>query len=241
MNVTAIYARLYLDCARRALLSIGKSPWTLLLPMGLSAASGFAVFLAAQLGLLGGFLLGLVFAALGSCYLYFLGELVGNAKVKVAEVRKSIGAYFWSVVNVLFVYWVASLVLGVVLNHSPQTQRANLALQLVALVLLNAVPEVIYQRHTYGGLATIQRAIEFLQANWLEWGVPNVLLLGGLWLVLTQGLPGLVWQLGAIGTVVASILFGGLCHLVMVFRGYLFGELDGSSHRQRMFRYRTAA
>lgn len=241
MNVASIYARLYLDCARRALVSIGKSPWTLLLPMGISAAWVFAAVLAAQLGFVGGFLLGLVIAALGSCYLYFLGELVGNAKVKVAEVGKSIGAYFWSVVNVLFVYWVASLVLGVVLNHSPQTQRANLALQLVALVLLNAVPEVIYQRRTYGGLATIQGAIEFLQANWLEWGVPNLLVLGGLWLFREQALWFLTTQFGILGLALAAILFGGLFHLVMVFRGHLFGELDGSSHRQRMFRYRTAA
>jgi hypothetical protein len=241
MNVAAIYARLYLDCARRALVSIGKSPWTLLLPMGLSVALGFAEALAAPFGVVGGIVLGLAFAAVGSCYLYFLGELVGNAKVKVAEVGKSIGAYFWSVVNVLFVYWVARMVLDLVLNHSPQAQGANLALKLVALVLLNAVPEVIYQRNTYGGLATIQRAIAFLQANWLEWGVPNVLLLGGLWLALTQGFQLLAWQLGAFGPAVASLVFGGLCHLVMVFRGHLFGELDGSSHRQRMFRYRTAA
>jgi hypothetical protein len=209
--------------------------------MGLSLAWGFAVALAAPFGILGGLLLGLVSAALGSCYLYFLGELVGNAKVKVAEVGKSIRAYFWSVLNVLFVYWIASLVLGLVLNHSAQAQGANVALQLVALVLLNAVPEVIYQRQTYGGLATIQRAIEFLQSNWLEWGVPNILLLGGLWLALTRGSFFMTVQLGSLGTVLWSILFGGLCHLVLVFRGYLFGELDGSSHRQRMFRYRTAA
>jgi hypothetical protein len=30
-------------------------------------------------------------------------------------------------------------------------------------------------------------------------------------------------------------------HLIMLFRGYLFRELDGSSHRQRMFRWRSAA
>jgi len=240
MNVTLIYARLYLDCSRRALTSIGKSPWTMLLPVGLFLALQIASMLVSALGVLAGIFLGLVLAALGSCYLYFVGEVVANAKVQLNEFRKSIGAYFWSVANVLFVYWVASFILGGLLSRSPQARGAEVALQLVALVLLNAVPEVIYQRHTYGGLATIQRAVQFLQANWLEWGIPNLLLLAVLWLVLKYGL-GLVVDLGNAGLVLWSVAFGSLLHVVMVFRGHLFAALDGSSHRQRMFRYRTAA
>jgi hypothetical protein len=240
MNVAAIYARLYLDCARRTLNSLRKSPWTLLLPMVLSLALQVAGLLAAPLGIAAGFVLGAVLAALGSCYLYFLGELVANAKVQLNEFRKSIGAYFWSVANVLFIYWIASILLHAVLSVSPKGSGADIALQLVALVLLNAVPEVIYQRHTYGGLATIQRAISFLQSNWLEWGIPNAILLAALWLVMTNGAV-FVFDLGYPGQVLFSVVVGGLVHIIMVFRGHLFAELDGSSHRQRMFRYRTAA
>jgi len=241
MSVAAIYARLYLDCARRALASIAKSAWTLLLPMGLYLALHLAAILVAPLGIAAGLVLGAVFAALGSCYLYFLGELVGNAKVQLAEVGKSIGAYFWSVANVLFVYWIASILLHAVLSGSPQARGADAALYWGAVVLLNAAPEVIYRNHTSGGLATIQRAVQFLQGNWLEWAVPNVLLLGALWLVDTQGRELLDSALGYAGWVVGSVIVGGLLHLVMVFRGHLFAALDGSSHRQRIFRYRTAA
>ncbi len=241
MNVALIYARLYRDCARRALTSIAKSPWTLLLPMGLFFAMGLASALVAPLGMAGGFIMGAVIAGLGSCYLYFLGELVANAKVKLAEFGKSIGAYFWSVANVLFLYWIASIALGAVLSGSPQARGAGTALAWGAVVLLNAAPEVIYRSHTYGGLATIQRAVHFLQSNWLEWGIPNLLLLAALQVARTDGISFLVSELGTAGLVVWSIVFGGLFHLVMVFRGHLFVELDGSSHRQRMFRYRTAA
>jgi len=241
MNVAAIYARLYFDCARRALASIAKSSWTLLLPMALIFGFYFAALLASQLGVLGGFALGAAVAALGSCYLYFLGELVGNAKVQLAEFGKSVGAYFWSVANVLFVYWIASFLLKTILSGSPQARGADAALYWGAVVLLNAAPEVIYRTHSYGGLATIQRSVQFLQGNWLEWGVPNVLLLGALWLVQTDGLVFLVSTFGTAGVVVGSVLLGGLLHLVMVFRGHLFVALDGTSHRQRMFRYRTAA
>jgi hypothetical protein len=241
MNVAVIYARLYLDCARRALASIGKSPWTLLLPMLLFFLMELAGILAASLGMAGGFLMGAVVAALGSCYLYFLSELVANAKVKLAEFGKSIGAYFWSVANVLFIYWIASFLLSRVLSGSPQARGASSALAWGAVVLLNAAPEVIYRSHTYGGLATIQRAVQFLQSNWLEWGVPNLLLLAALYFALTNGLGLFVSQMGILGLGVWSVVFGGLFHLVMVFRGHLFVELDGSSHRQRMFRYRTVA
>lgn len=240
MTVALIYARLYLDCSRRALASIAKSPWTLLLPVGLFLALQLAGVLASPLGVLAGIVLALVLAALGGCYLYFLGEVVANARVQLSEFRKSIGVYFWSVANVLFVYWIARLLLDMLLSHSPEARSAEIALKLVALVLLNAVPEVIYQKHTYGGLATIQRAIEFLQGNWLEWGVPNLLLLAGLWVLLTYGL-GMVVGLGTAGLVLWSLIFGSVLHAVMVFRGHLFAALDGSSHRQRMFRYRTAA
>ena len=240
--MVSIYARLYGDCLRRTLTSIGKSPWTLLLPIGLLLLYVFAIGLASQmqLGILGGFIITAVLAALGSCYLYFLGELNGNARVGLAEFGKSIRIYFWSVVNVLFVYWVASLLLSMVLRGSSQAQAAETALRIVALVLLNAVPEVIYLRNTYGGLATMQRAIQFLQACWLEWTIPNLLLLGGLFLT-ARAVFGAFAGLGYPGLLVVSILVGGLFHVIMVFRGHLFAALDGTSHRQRMFRYRTAA
>ncbi|HXX29672.1 MAG TPA: hypothetical protein VEJ89_03035 [Myxococcaceae bacterium] len=236
MNVVAIYLRIYADCLRRALTSIAKSPWTLLLPMGLLLALQLAGMAAAPLGIAAGFVMGLVLAALGSCYLYFLGELAGSARVRVTEFGQSVKAYFWSVINVLFVYWVASLVIGLL----PQAHAFKFALSLVALVLLNAVPEVIYQGKTYGGLETMGRAVRFLQSNWLEWGVPNALLLAALWLVLGEAAVSL-GVLGLPGVLVLSALVGGLFHLVMVFRGHLFAALDGTSHRQRMFRYRTTA
>jgi hypothetical protein len=240
VNVVSIYGRLYLECLRKTLASIGKSPWTLLLPMGLLLALQFAGMLAAPFGIASGLILGAVVAALGSCYLYFVDQLVGSARAQVAEFGRSVGAYFWSVANVLFVYWIAAWVLGRVLAGSPQAGAAHLVLQLVAVVLLNATPEVIYQRKSYGGLATLQQAIQFLSSNWLEWGIPNGLLLAALWLVNAQTFAAVV-DLGALGWVVASVVVGALFHGVMVFRGQLFAALDGTSHRQRMFRYRSAA
>ena len=83
---------------------------------------------------------------------------------------------------------------------------------------------------------TIQRSFRFLQENWIEWFVPNGLLLAGVWYAWEQGwlfrLPGGVLGLGIIG--------GVLLHVVMVFRGFLFQQLDGSTHRQRMFKFKNS-
>ena len=51
------------------------------------------------------------------------------------------------------------------------------------VILLNAAPEVIYQRGSRGGLETVQRSVRFLQANWIEWGIPNLLILAVWWFV----------------------------------------------------------
>src|SRR5262249_14201114 len=124
------------------------------------------------LGRLGSFVVWAVWAAAISCYLYFLGEVVARSQIKLDEFGRSFGAYFWSIANVMFVFWIASLVIGLVI---PRTSfDFNELLKYAALILLNAAPEVIYQRGTRGGLETIQRSVKFLQDNWIEWGVPNL-------------------------------------------------------------------
>ncbi len=234
MNVIAVYLRLYAECLVKAFSGIGKNPWTLLLPMGIGLA---ARLLAPLMGI--PFLGGIVLAAFLSCYLYFVGEVVGNSRVSLRELRVSIGKYLWSVVAVLFVAFIARFLLGMVLANNPNAQLFFRFFNLAAFILLNAVPEVIYLRGVYGGLATFERSFRFIQENWLEWFIPNLPLLALAWFgvdVLT-----LLFAFGpnanpiALGVVLA---LGALFHVFMVFRGHLFEALDGSSHRQRMYRSR---
>ena len=176
----------------------------------------------------------IVFAAAASCYLYFLGEVVAKSRVKLDEFGRSIGVYFWSVANVFFVYWIVGLIISLAV---PPGQRAifEQLLFLAAVILLNAAPEVIYQRGSNGGLETAQRSIRFLQENWIEWGIPNLLLLAA-WYFLP---PNPLGMLGGLGSILEAIIEGAFLHLVMVFRGFLFAALDGTSHRQRMYKWRS--
>ncbi len=179
MNVLLVYARLYGECLAKAVNGLKKNAWTLLLPAGLLVAWILSAGLAAPLGFVGGILRQLFMAALTSCYLYFIGEIVAHSRVSVAEIGRSIGAYFWSTVNLFFVIWVAEMIPGFLRINLPA--NLMLALKLIALILLSAAPEAIYQRGTYGGLATIQRSISFLQEHWIEWLLPSAILLAALW------------------------------------------------------------
>lgn len=236
MKVIAVYARIYGKAFTDALAAIGKNWWTILLPMALVVAwTLFTMVVGSALDpFSGGLLVGLARSAALSIYCFFLGGLVANQKVGLDQLRTSIGAYFWSWISIFFVLWIASLVLGPIFKANP-----NLALpfELVQLIALNAVPETIYQKGTRGGLETITRAFAFLQENWIEWFIPNGLVIG---LFVAATVFSAVFSVfGTVGALVGAVLLGAVVHVYAVFRGFLYEALDGSTHRQRMFRFRS--
>jgi len=234
MNVVTVYLRIYADALRQALAGIRKNAWTLLLPIVILEANQFATALVVgALGRLGSLVVWAVWAAAASCYLYFLGEVVAKSRVRLDEFGRSFGVYFWSVANLMFVFWIASLLIELIPRSSFDFGEL---LKYAALILLNATPEVIYQRGSRGGLETIQRSVQFLQENWIEWGIPNLLILAGFYFLPPSPLA----TFGTLGQLLTPVVEGALLHLVMVFRGHLFAALAGTSHRQRMYRWRSS-
>jgi hypothetical protein len=231
MQIVRVYSRIYATCFRLALQGIRHSAWTLLLPIGLWAVLLLAGSLFGRLGMVGGILLALVLDALFSSYLYFTGEIVAQSKARLSELKTSFLAYFWSVVGVAFVVWIAELLLSAVLSANPHAGVIFVMARATAFILCNVTPEVIYQKGTYGGLATIAQSVRFVHENWIEWFIPNV--------VLSAGYVGLVWALVglAVPIWIVAIVAGALLHVLMVFRGHLFREFDSGGHRQRMFKW----
>lgn len=232
MSAIGVYLHIYGKCLRDTFAVIARNPWTIFLPIVVLLVRGWSMRVAPSLGIFGGLLVTLVTAALFSCYLYFLRDLVrgGRVSLSTAALQASLGAYLWAVVNVFFVLWIASFVLQLVVGSNPNGTAILLALWIVASVAFNAVPEVIYLRGTHGGMETIANSWDFLKQQWIPWFFANLplLLFLGMVSISAQALP-----------VVGEIVVGALLHLVSVFRGFLFVALDGSTHRRRMFEQRV--
>ncbi|MBL8936135.1 MAG: hypothetical protein JNM69_16375 [Archangium sp.] len=238
MKVITVYARIYGQAFTNALAAIVKNAWTLLLPMGLAVAW---LLVTTRVGSAmdpwsGGMVIGLARSAALSIYCFFLGGLVAQQKVGLDQLKTSIGTYFWSWLNIFFVLWIASLVLTPVFAANP---NLSMPLTLVLLIALNTVPETIYLKGTRGGIDTITRSFAFMQENWIEWFVPNGIVLGlvVVGMVFATVVSSLLGTLGAIGS---GLLLGIFLHIYAVFRGFLYEALDGSTHRQRMFRFRNS-
>lgn len=232
MNVVAVYARLYRACFAEALAVIFKNAWTLLLPMGLGAAWLLVGSLVGDRGGMGGgLLLALARTAAASAYWYFVAQLVAKQRVGVSDLKRSVGPYFFSWMSLFFALWIVDLVLARGLAANPKGTQIWIALTFVKLVALNAVPETIALKGTGSSIETIVRAFKFLEENWIEWFIPNLLLLGGVWLLMTQA------ALPLTGLTVLGLVTGVFAHVFFVFRGFLYEALDGSTHRQRMFRF----
>jgi hypothetical protein len=186
---------------------------------------------AASLGLVGGFLMSLVLAACLGSFLYLVEMMVRSGRVTWEDFGRSFTAYIWDFVGVLFAFWVLSQIATLTVSQLPQGPVVMLCLMLVALVLFNAVPELIYLGH-YNLAGLLAASYQFIASNWIEWFPPNLLLLAGVLALRTYPVASSAEMVAE--RVATSLFF----YFAMVVRGLLFIELDGSTRRSRIFRHK---
>jgi hypothetical protein len=225
--------RLYWDCLRRAVKGVLKSPWTLMLPVAYLGIVMVAGMLLAPLGIVGGFLVGIISDLCTSSFLYFVAQAVLSSPSRPSEMKRSFIAYFWPVVSFGFVMWFVMSMLRYALAANPNGGVIQLGILAIAAVLLNAVPEVIYQKGDVSGLAIIAASVRFIQEHWIEWFVPNVALGAALY-----GVTMLLLRV-PFGLFLVPIVGGALIYVATTFRGVLFHELETTSPYQRRMRYRA--
>jgi hypothetical protein len=195
-----------------------------------SAIMSVSLYVAALFGLLGGFLLSLVWAACVGSFLYLVEMMVRTSKVTIDDFRRSFGVYLWDVVGITFVYWVFSTLAIPVIAQLPQGFLIILCVKLAVFVVFNAVPELIYMGH-YSALAVLSESYGFIATNWIEWFPANLAAAAAFYAVGAVPVDGL-------GVYVQRAILALLVYFTMVMRGLLFIELHGSTHRSRVFKYR---
>jgi hypothetical protein len=186
-----------------------------------------AMILGANLGLVGGLLANLVWAACVGSFLSLIETMIRSGRLSWTDFGRSFGVYLWDVVGVTFIVWVVFAIVAPAVRTLPQGPGILIAMNLLLFVLFNAVPELIYLGH-HSSLEVLTESFAFISDNWIEWFPPTIVAVFLLFTILGLPLDGpLAWLKTA---ALASII----C-VTMVARGLLFIELRGSSRRGRAF------
>jgi hypothetical protein len=230
MNWLAATMAMYRRVFRRAATLTLKN-WTVLVTVFVySFVMTGTIVVGSLLGIVGGFLVGLVWASCVGSFLYLVEMIVRTSRVSLDDFRRSFGAYLWDVVGVMFIFWIFSTVATPALRSLPQGPAITLSLWLVIFVFFNAVPELIYLGH-FSSLQLLRESYVFIGENWVEWFPANLVVVAILYEAGTLPVGGLlVW----LQTAVVALLV----YFAMVMRGSLFLELHGSNRRARVFRHR---
>ncbi|MFQ5850284.1 MAG: hypothetical protein ACE5JU_06805 [Candidatus Binatia bacterium] len=199
----------------------------------LSVASVFFI----PLGFMGGMLLVLTSNACMSSGLYLIENILKARKADFNDFIRGFTVYLWEIVRISFILWIPMMVASTVLYRIPNGPLILLFIQITLYVILNAVPELIYQSRV-SGLELLAASYNFITENWPEWFTPNLFItVAGFSLVrvlslIARALPVSV-QIFAL-----AFILGLFLTYLMIFRGILFSELNGSNRRGRVYRYK---
>lgn len=193
------------------------------------------------LSLLAGIIFAIVSSSLISNFLYLLSNIINTNRITLQNYKDGFTYYLWEIYGVFFLIWIASYLLSAIsgILGWQSGYFVNL-LRIIALILLNALPETIYQKN-YSVYENVLYTFEFIKENWINWFLPNIVFFAVLYFLTDTiyaelftiyiGLPGEVSLESIIRYIIAQTIFS----FMMIYRGYLFKILSTSTRRKRMF------
>jgi hypothetical protein len=229
---------LYTKALRRSWESLLKNWVVSFAPWVYAALLSILALVVAPLGIIGGLVLGLATQACISSGLYLIKNIVENRRAALRDFVNGFTVYLWELLGIAFILWIPMRVLTMALASTPNGSLIFALIQIALYILLNPVPELIYQTRS-SGLGLISDSYNFIVENWLEWLLPNLVLTIVGYLVLnflsaiTAGLP------GVLQIFIVAVGMGLCLSYFMIFRGFLFAELYGSTRRSRAYRYKA--
>jgi hypothetical protein len=238
MQIVQVTLWMYATALKRSLECVKKNWVVSFAPVVYGIGLSIVGTLVAPLGIIGGFVYSLASSACASSALFLIKNMVESGKTDVSDFLNGFTVYLWEVITIGFILWIPMWALATGLASVPNGALILFLIQLCLYIILNAVPELIYQSRA-SGLELIGASYNFIVENWIEWLVPNLILFAAGYFLLDfvgslfYGLPGFV-QLFLYALVL------GLClTYFMTFRGFLFAQLYGTTRRSRIYRYKA--
>jgi hypothetical protein len=192
----------------------------------------------APLGIIGGLLFSLASQACVSSGLFLVKNLVDSNKADFNDFLNGFTVYLWELLGIAFILWIPLRVLATTLATVPNGALIYFLIKLSLYILLNPVPEFIYQTRA-SGLELISASYNFIVENWLEWLMPNIVLFAAGYVLLQLIEPLLFGLPGFVAIFLYAFIVGlGLTYF-MTFRGFLFSQLHGTTRRSRLYRYKA--
>ncbi|KAB3534371.1 hypothetical protein F8154_09115 [Alkaliphilus pronyensis] len=194
--------------------------------------------------ILAGIVLIIATSGLISNYLYLLNCIITRNKFTFQDFKDGFTAYLRKVWGILFVFWVASLGFDLLVVPILSSFISPVAIRLMTtfliFIFLNSLPEAIYQKY-YNPWETIKYTMEFIKENWIEWIIPNIILLAVLFFFTGNLLNLMLSRFSLLGiflntgSIILYLLGQLWLSFVMIYRGYLFNVLSTSNRRKRLF------
>lgn len=216
--------------------------------------------LTSGLGMVGGFIAGLFYVAFLTYFYGWVAQIARKEKVSIDSLKEFDWSLFSALISIGFIFWILSMLMTP-FGHATETSWILACYSLGVFICFNAIPEIVYIKR-YESVAALKYSFNFIKENWIEWFMPFFILLapaiitrpitfltslsgvnpfssGGdpllpakfIFLQLTSILSASTGPLGILVALIGTTWF-------VIFRGYLFTKLDGSSRRQRTYRSR---
>ncbi len=193
--------------------------------------------------ILGGIIAAIGQSAIISNYLYLIENIINYDKFSLEDFKRGFQVYLWRIYSIFIIFFIVNLGMSLFLDPILYSigilgVSLRLIINIAALIMLNTIPEVIYQKH-YDRLDIIRYSFEFIKDNWLEWFLPNVFIAAIAYLVHIMTSRALIsvglYYNPVVSTVVRAIIYQLILAYAMIYRGQLFNILSTSTRRKRMF------
>ena len=219
------------DCVRRN--------WVVsLAPVAYGIILAVIASLVAPFGIVGGLLFSLASQACVSSALFLIKNMVESNKADFNDFLNGFTIFLWELLGIAFILWIPLRLAATGLATVPNGALIYFLIKLALYILLNAVPEFIYQTRA-SGLELISASYNFIVENWIEWLIPNIVLFAAGYFLLDWIEPVLFDLPGFLALFLYSFIVGLGLTYVMTFRGFLFAQLHGTTRRSRLYRYKA--